>query len=272
MRPQLIALDLDGTVLHGDGRIDERLAGHIRALHEAGHEIVVSTGRSADSTLPVIEQLRIRPTWVICCNGAVALKRDPLAERSYRREFVETFDTTEVLTRIRSHLLTASYAVEDAEGRFLYTEEIPDETLPTRKRRAPFEELLGVQATRVVVVSPDHRLEEFLDIVATMGLNHVSYAIGWTAWLDVAPEGVSKASALERVRALLGIDAADLLAAGDGRNDIEMLRWAGRRGHSAAMAQGPTEVHAAATEVTGSIDEGGLTALLERRFPELAAR
>ncbi|MEB4614728.1 HAD family hydrolase [Leucobacter sp. M11] len=272
MTRSLVALDLDGTVLHHDGAIDERLAGHIRALFAAGHEIIVSTGRSAGSTLPVIERLGIRPAWVVCANGAVVLKRDALAERAYRREYVETFDTTDVLSRISTHLVTARYAVEDGDGLFRYTDEIPDTTLLGAKKQVPFGELLGVQATRVVVFSPDHRLEDFLDIVEEMGLHHVSYSIGWTAWLDIAPEGVTKASALERLRGMLGIDRSRVIAAGDGRNDIEMLTWAGRHGHAIAMGQGPAEVQAAATEVTGTVEEGGLTAALEARFPELLAR
>ena len=129
-----------------------------------------------------------------------------------------------------------------------------------------FEELLNIQATRVVVVSPDHQLEEFLNVVEQMGLSHVSYAIGWTAWLDIAPDGVTKATALERVRALLNINLTDVLAVGDGRNDIEMLQWAGRHGVSVAMGQASEIVREAAREVTGSIDEGGLMSILDREF------
>jgi Cof subfamily protein (haloacid dehalogenase superfamily) len=266
MNPRLVALDLDGTVLHHDATIDEELAASIRQIHAAGHEVVIATGRSVDATLPIIETLKIKPTWVVCCNGAVVLKRDPLADRSYRWEFVETFHTTEVLTRIRKHLLTARYAVEDAEGFFRFTEPLPDDTLGQRKAKVSFEELLNIQATRVVVVSPDHQLEEFLNVVEQMGLSHVSYAIGWTAWLDIAPDGVTKATALERVRALLNINLADVLAVGDGRNDIEMLQWAGRYGVSVAMGQASEIVREAAREVTGSIDEGGLMSILDREF------
>jgi hydroxymethylpyrimidine pyrophosphatase-like HAD family hydrolase len=97
-------------------------------------------------------------------------------------------------------------------------------------------------------------------------LSHVSYAIGWTAWLDIAPDGVTKATALERVRALLNINLADVLAVGDGRNDIEMLQWAGRYGVSVAMGQASEIVREAAREVTGSIDEGGLMSILDREF------
>ena len=278
----LIALDIDGTVLNhgfgagaGDdaagGHIDPDLADAIRTLHEIGHEVVIATGRSVDATLPIVERLRIRPEWVISANGAVTLRRDPLAHRAYRREFVEAFDPSEALKKIRTQLVTARYAVELADGGFLYTDDIPTGTLPARQRRVPFEELLGVQASRVVVVSPDHRLEEFLDVVGTLGLTHVSYAVGSTSWLDIAPDGVTKASALEVVASHLGIGAAHVFAAGDGRNDIEMLQWAARHGDSVAMGQAVPDVQAVAGRVTGTIDEVGLLHALRERFPVLTA-
>ena len=61
----------------------------------------------------------------------------------------------------------------------------------------------------------------------------------------------------------LGVAAADVLAIGDGRNDIEMLRWAGR---GVAMGQAPAEVATAADDVTDSIDRGGLIMELQRWF------
>lgn len=266
MSTRLVALDLDGTVLFHDASYDAQLAERIRSVHDAGHEVVIATGRSVDATLPIVESLKIRPEWIVCCNGAVVLKRDALADRAYRWEYVETFETTEVLTRIRTHLITARYAVEDAEGFFRFTEPLPDDTLGQRKAQVTFEELLGIQATRVVVVSPDHQLEEFLSVVEQIGLTHVSYAIGWTAWLDIAPDGVTKATALERVRGRLGIDRSQVLAVGDGRNDIEMLQWAGRHGISVAMGQASDVVRQAANEVTGTIEEVGLISILEREF------
>lgn len=276
----LIALDIDGTVLsHGfgegagddadGGHIDPELADAILALHEMGHEVVIATGRSVDATLPIVERLGIRPEWVVSANGAVTLRRDPLAHRAYRREFVEAFDPSDALRKIRTQLVTARFAVELADGGFLYTDDIPTGTLPARQRRVPFEQLLGVQASRVVVVSPDHRLEEFLDVVSTLGLTHVSYAVGSTSWLDIAPHGVTKASALEVVASHLGIDRSRVFAAGDGRNDIEMLQWAAKRGDAVAMGQAVDDVRAVASRVTGTIDEGGLLTALRDRFPVL---
>ncbi|MBO1900457.1 HAD-IIB family hydrolase [Leucobacter weissii] len=268
----LVALDLDGTVVHHDGSIDDEVSDAIRSLAAAGHEIVIATGRAVDATLPVVEQLRIRPSWVICCNGAVTLRRDPLAHRAYRTEYVETFDASEALRRIRSRLLTARFGLETEAGEFLYTEKIPAGTLPVRQRQVPFEELATTPATRVLVVSPDHALEDFLAIVDTMGLTRVTYAIGFTAWLDIAPEGVSKESALEVVRSRLGIERAQVFAAGDGNNDIQMLEWAGRHGDAVAMGQAGETVRAAASRVTAPIEEAGLASALRDRFPTILGR
>lgn len=275
----LIALDLDGTVVNygasragmDDPGIDPELARAIRHLHEEGHHVVVATGRSVDATLPVVEHLQIAPEWVVCANGAVTLRRDPLATRAYRREYVESFDPTSILTRVRTHLATARFALELDDGTFLYTSPIPSGTLPAKQRQVTFEELLGTHASRVIVMSPDHRLEEFLRAATHAGLHNVLYAVGDTMWLDIAPEGVSKASALEVLASKLGVNRSHVFAAGDGNNDIEMLRWAGRLGDSVAMGQAQDDVKAVARRVVPSIDENGLLHALTDRFPQLSA-
>lgn len=277
----LVALDIDGTVMPFGERTSEgeyipatphrEVAEAIRLLHRAGHEVVISTGRAVEATLDVVEQLRIRPDWVVACNGAVTLKRDPLATRAYRREHVESFDPTVLLQRLRTHLLTAMYGVETADGEFLYTDVMPSATLPRRQRKVEFEDLLGVNASRVLVVSPDHALQDFLEISEAIGLSRVSYAVGLTTWFDIAPTGVTKASALEMLRNRCGIDPSRVFAAGDGENDIQMLQWAGKRGDSVAMGQADPHVRAAARRVTGTVFENGLLTALRDRFPELLA-
>jgi len=258
----LIALDIDGTVVHEDGRLSDLILHEVGRLVAEGHEVMLATGRSASGTMPVLEQLGITPEYVVCSNGAITLRRDAAAPTGYRREFVETFDPTSVLTTIRSYLEGARYAVEDEVGFYRYTEAFPDNVLGLASERVGFEELLGTTATRVVVISPDHAVEDFLGVVERMGLHRVSYAVGWTAWLDIAPDGVNKATALERVREALGFSASNVVAVGDGRNDIEMLEWASREGRGVAMGQAPQEVVAAASEVTKSVVEDGLAVVL----------
>jgi Cof subfamily protein (haloacid dehalogenase superfamily) len=260
--PWLVALDIDGTTMHEDGTISDGVLEQVQRLAADGHEIMLATGRSSATTLPVLDRLEITPRFVVCSNGAITLHRDPTAPTGYRREWVETFDPTDVLLSIRSHLTGARYAVEDEHGFYRYTEPFPDATIGLDSEHVEFDDLLRHDATRVVVISPDHEMEDFLQVVDRMGLNRVSYAIGWTAWLDIAPDGVNKATAMERVRAEFGIPRNRVMAVGDGRNDIELLEWAAVHGRGVAMGQAPHEVLRAAGEITATVQDDGLALVL----------
>jgi 5-amino-6-(5-phospho-D-ribitylamino)uracil phosphatase len=259
----LIALDVDGTVLTEEGNISDAVLEAVEHAAALGHEVTLATGRSPSMTLPVLERLGITPDFVVCSNGAVTLRRDEHATVGYARDHVETFSPRNVLETVNGHLDNARFAVEDEEGVYRYAGgRFPDGSLGATSMRVEFEELLDIDATRVVVLSPEHDTEEFLGIVERMGLHRVTYNVGWTAWLDIAPDGVNKATALERVRQRLGVPRSRLLAIGDGRNDIDMLTWASAEGRGVAMGQSPPEVREAAGEMTGTDLDDGAAAVL----------
>ena len=260
----LIALDLDGTVLLEDESLSPGVVEAVEHAHRAGHEVMVATGRSWEGTRGILRVLGIAPEYVVCSNGAVVLRRLEADELRYDRWHVETFDPKDVLVQLREHLPDARYLVELPDGRRLYTEYLQDWNL-VHARRVPFEELGAQPVCRIVVVAPEQGEQDFVDLVARIGLNQVSYAVGWTAWLDIAPQGVDKSTGLELVRTELGIDPAHVLVMGDGRNDVGMFRWALENGGRAvAMEQGPQEVRDAAGETTTSVQAGGVAAVLRQ--------
>jgi hydroxymethylpyrimidine pyrophosphatase-like HAD family hydrolase len=125
------------------------------------------------------------------------------------------------------------------------------------------DELVSAPVSRVIIRDPDATAEDFVALAKELGLHGTDYVVGWTAWLDLAPVGVSKASGLAYVAEQLGVDAADVLAIGDGRNDIEMLQWAGR---GVAMGQSVQQVRDAADDVTESVADDGAAVELGRYF------
>lgn len=258
-RRHFIALDIDGTVLLEDNTPSPGVIEAIRDAEDAGHIVTLATGRGWGATGWVLADLGITPDYVVCSNGAVTMRR---VGDDYERFRIETFDPSAVLAILREHLPDANYMVELGDGSRRYTEFMDDWDLH-EGNSVPFEELAAEPVCRVVVVSPEHNEAEFSVMIAEMGLNQVSYAIGWTAWLDIAPKGVDKATALEKVRADLGVDTTDVIVAGDGRNDIGMFEWAiAGGGRAVAMAQGPDEVRNAASETTASVLDGGVAVLL----------
>lgn len=259
--PKLVALDIDGTILDHDQHLTDRVRSAVRAVAETGVHVVIATGRSLHETVPVLDRLGLVTGWAVCSNGSVTLRLDPLLPDGYEVADVVTFDPRDVLTLLRVHLPTALYALETGRGEFLLTGSFPPGELSgAHTRVASFDELMAEPACRVVVRSPEHTSDDFLAMTASMGLHGVNYAVGWTAWLDLAPEGTSKASALERIRARLGVGADGTLAVGDGRNDLEMFAWAGR---SVAMGNATDDVKAAADLVTGPVTDDGLADVLE---------
>jgi hydroxymethylpyrimidine pyrophosphatase-like HAD family hydrolase len=141
--------------------------------------------------------------------------------------------------------------VEDETGLYRYTDWFPEGALDAMSEQVTFDELLTTVATRVVVIAPGDEIDGFLSVVEAMGLHQVSYTVGWTAWLDIAPEGINKSTALEMVRTELGFDLGHVMVIGDGLNDIEMFQWAAQAGRAVEMGQAPDDVRIHATEVTG---------------------
>ena len=255
----LIALDVDGTLVDHEGNMTEEVRDAAQAVIEAGHDVIIATGRSLGATLPVIRLLGITSGYAVCSNGGVTLRIDAALPEGF--EIVErvTFDPKPALSALRERLPSAKYALEDDRGRFLSTESFQDASFGSEAQSVDFEEMLESRAVRVVVFSTDSSADEFGAAVSAIGLHGVTYSVGWTAWLDIAASGVTKASALEVLRQRLGTDQSLTVAVGDGRNDVEMLQWAAR---GVAMGQAPDEVRSAASEVTGTVFDDGAAKVL----------
>lgn len=268
--PLLVALDVDGTIVNHDGALAPRVREAVRALDELPHvHVVIATGRSVLSTLPVMEQLSLctsgRPT--VCSNGAVTVAAEPGAEQGFEILDLVTFDPAPAIALVRTHLPTALIAVEEVGVGFKVSTPFPDGELWGEEIVVPVEELTARPATRVTFREPALSSEDFTALVERIGLHGVAYAVGWSAWLDLAPEGVSKASALEIVRRRLDVEPHRTIAVGDQRNDLEMLHWAAV---GYAMGQAPEEVLRTADRTTGSVDEDGLADALYEVLAEFA--
>jgi hydroxymethylpyrimidine pyrophosphatase-like HAD family hydrolase len=259
MERRLIALDLDGTSLLRDGSMSSAVRQGVCEVVKAGVDVVIATGRAIGTTLPIVSYLGLERGFVVCSNGGVTLELDPDEPDGYRILEIVTFDPGLALEMLRGSWPDAVCAVEEVGVGFKVSGPFPDGELVGEVRVVPWAELSASPATRVTFRSPTGTAEDFLGLVERIGLHSVNYAVGFTAWLDINPEGVSKASALELVRRRLCVDPAETTAVGDQRNDLEMLHWAAR---SVAMGNAPDEVKAIADEVTWDVDQDGLVPVL----------
>jgi HAD superfamily hydrolase (TIGR01484 family) len=265
MTPEiLLAVDIDGTLLTWAGELFESAERAVlRAAASPTIELVIATGRSAHSTLGVCRQLGLDRGLAVCANGSVTLRLDPELPDGWEVISAFTFDPTEAVTAIRRHLPGARLAAEELGRGFLVTAPFPPGELDGEVRLVSDEELTAEPVTRLILRETDLSYDELRMVVEETHLPDVTYAVGWTGWVDLNPPGVSKASALEVIRRDLGIDPASTVAIGDGGNDITMLRWAGR---GVAMGGSRWDVVAAADEETGPIEADGLAQVINSLF------
>jgi len=267
--PKLVALDIDGTLLkwvEGAGMTHEEIApavgAAVRRARDAGAHVVLASGRSPHGMTPVADMLELHldgePLWIVASNGAVVFRYPPL-------EVVleETFDAAPAVRAVLERHPTALVAVEERGVGYRVSSQFPTGELSGEMILTDVEELVAAPVSRVIIRDPDATADDFVSLAAELGLHGTDYVVGWTAWLDLAPVGVSKASGLAHVAERLGVDAADVLAIGDGRNDIEMLQWAGR---GVAMGQAVQQVLDAADHVTAPVADDGAAAELGRYF------
>lgn len=259
--PHLVALDVDGTIVDYDDKLSDRVRGVIRACRAAGHHIVISTGRSLSGALDVANRLGLTEGFLVVSNGSVIATLEPDSNTGYELFRVETFDPGPALTRMNRVLPTALCMVEDAELNRWASADFPvgDLAAGDDLNIVRFSELKTIDATRIVMRELHGSREAFEDAVEKIGLHGVTYSVGWSNWLDIAPEGTSKASGLECVAESLGIDQAHTVGAGDGTNDHEMIAWVN---HGIVMGQAKQELKDVATVITGTVDQDGLASAL----------
>jgi hydroxymethylpyrimidine pyrophosphatase-like HAD family hydrolase len=257
-RPRLVALDVDGTIVDRDGVLPAAVGEAIAAVVAAGVPVILATGRSWHGTVDLVERLGLPPGPSVCSNGAVIVTYPP-------QEIVKaiTFDPRHVIERVQQFAPDTLIAVEEIGIGYRLNDHFPGGDLTGEMIIEDLEQLSARPVTRVILRDPTRSDKDFISLARHLGLHGVTYFVGWSAWLDIAPEGVNKATALAEVAEGLGVSAADVLAFGDGRNDIEMLRWAGR---GLAIGDAPDEVKQVADEVTARFIDGGPIAELRRYF------
>jgi HAD superfamily hydrolase (TIGR01484 family) len=268
--PKLIALDIDGTILipHPENGVSAdgttpAVRAAIDKAYDAGVHIVLASGRAPLGMSEVLRHLDM-PREIgshvlgVASNGAVTFSFPPLKVVSE-----VTFDAREAVEAVLEHVPDAAVAIEEHGVGYRVNRHFPHGELDGEMILTPIEEMMASEVSRVIIRDPDSTSEDFVSLADKLGLQGTNYFIGWTAWLDLAPEGVSKARGLAEVADRLGIAQEDVLAIGDGRNDIEMLQWAGR---GVAMGQAPDEVKEIADDVTAHVDEDGCAVEISRWF------
>jgi Cof subfamily protein (haloacid dehalogenase superfamily) len=272
-RIQLLAVDVDGTLVTSGDAISAPTRAALHRLRGAEVEVAIATGRRYRNAQRAIDALGL-PVPSVCLGGALVKGED--GRTLHARAFdASQFRTVASLFREQGHTVVAQRDSQQGGADFLVDESVPWNS-PTRdyhERNQRFAECAGNLAdeTRddVLVIGAFGELAELRELEREL---HRVYPDAFTAhvmpgffneghYCEVVPSHVSKWAGLERLADLLGISRSEICAVGDERNDLSMISAAGM---GVAMGNACEELKQAADWVTGRHDEDGLVGVVER--------
>ncbi len=255
----LLAFDLDNTIVTRSAELPKAIAESLAKVREEGHGVTVLTGRPPLTTMAYLEQLEITECYSTN-HGSYVIGKAGKVLRSNR---LRPEDVTGLLAPFlhESHVEYACIAQDT-----VYVKNPNDERwswAQTQNRHLRlYEEGLELHADKLVFST----LTGNTEIKAHVAKNHaelLTYA--WNdGYLEVTSPNSDKGSALALIATELGYTASEVIAFGDGPNDVTMLSWAGR-----SIAVGPhvhAELLAVSDEHIASPEELGVKTWIEKNI------
>lgn len=268
MSIKMIVTDLDGTLMGRDHlTISERNRKALKNAAQKGIQIVIASGRTLSIMKDVIEQIW-KLDYAIVSNGA------GIIDISTKKEIYNNGLKYETLLNLTSliekygggyeiYAEGESYMLENSLDHFV-NPELTDEFMRKLKKAIhPIQsvrelEHLQIEKINVLDVKEEEKKSLFLDL---KDFNDIEMTSSMPGNLEINGIGVHKGKALAALCKKFSIKNTEVMAFGDGGNDVEMLRWAKR---SYAMGNASNDAKEAAHFVTKTNGEDGLAIEIEK--------
>jgi 5-amino-6-(5-phospho-D-ribitylamino)uracil phosphatase len=254
----LLAFDLDRTLVTDDYRLPADVPLAIDAARRAGHHVTVLTGRARAAAQPFLDGLDVVGPCSVN-HGALVLGAGGSTLRRTRLAAAEVLAV--LAPYLEQDLLEFSCVVDDT----LFVRDPASERWNGALTQNRLVERFGSDFAHLadkVVFAPSASCADVAEYVARTQPHLTRYLWG-DGFLEVIGAGADKGSALALIAGQLGVPREEVVAFGDGLNDVTMLQWAGR---GIAVGHAHADTLAVADEHVASPEDGGVVAWLEEHL------
>jgi len=257
---ELIACDMDGTLLNSAFRLSEATKAAVARVVARGIHFVLVSGRMRATLMPFHEELGLR-TPAICYNGAMIW--DPVARRIVSHTPIPSEVTQELLDLTESKGLHVQYFWDD---RFFAVERNAWMELYESRTRLRGEIVSSLREfgedrlpTKMQIIAEPERVRVLVGELAAHFDGRLYVTSTLPEYVEMMNPSVSKGAGLAVVGKMLGVSPERMLVFGDAQNDETMFRLAG---YSVAMGNARPEVREKAHFVSATNDEDGVARAL----------
>lgn len=259
-RFRLLALDIDGTLVDRSLEITPRNLEALRWAVAEGIKVILATGRMAHSAMRYAQAIGTDEP-MICYQGAVVAAPTGEFLHEWGLSPAAANRAVELARELDLHLnlyRDDRFYVERLDwGARRYAEIAQIEPV----RVDDLVEIAAGGSTKAVFVAEPERLRELEGLIGKRMAPDARVTFSLPEFLESVSVDVSKARALEMICRERGIDASEVIAAGDAPNDVELFQYAG-------LAVAPTNAHEVALRAAGETmpppGEDGIASLVER--------
>lgn len=269
---RLLAIDIDGTLLRSNHRIDRQTREAIQFVQEKGVYVTLATGRNFPSAQKVAKSLKLDSILITQNGGFLATEiESPVYVKRFEEEKV--YQIVQLLENYDCHIrvLHETYSIGNRVRQKNHL--VAKMTLGIGDPLfypATFTDKLSNQLLESPIASPKIDVQFFDDaerLSAKIHLEKMVPGIHITSStkcnFEIMPEGITKAKGLQVLGETLGIPLEEMVAVGDSFNDLEMITQAGL---GVAMWNSPKEVKKAADWVTRSNNHHGVAYAVREVF------
>ena len=259
-----IALDLDGTLTSHEKVVTPKTREALLKAASEGAVIILASGRPTYGIEPVAECLELNKQggYILSYNGG------NIVNAKTGEKLFSQFLPDEVIPELYAYAEENGHALLGYAGNEIITE-MPDDQyvkeesrinkMNIRKVDNLFESLEPHPTKLLMTGDPTLMLKAEEKLVEKLG-DRMDIFRSAPFFLELVPKGIDKAKSLSRLLTKINLTPADMIAFGDGYNDLSMLKLAGM---GVAMENAAPEVRAEADYVTLSNEEDGVAAALE---------
>lgn len=244
---KIVFFDIDGTLFdHQTGRISDQTVHTLKCLRERGVKCCISTGRPPAS-LPDFGDLHFDAMCTF--NGSLCYTEDAVIHSSP----IARADAERVMQNAAALGRAVSIATRDRLAANGFDQDLADYYRLAAQELNITPDFDALCREDIYQIMIGCRPEEHAALV--QGALGVKVAVSWDRAVDVIPASSGKGTAIKKILAHFGLEAAEAMAFGDGGNDIEMLQTVGL---GVAMGNAPAQVKAAADDVCLPVSEDGI--------------